>query len=92
MNKKEILFLSGLISENQMHEDHHDGLKHYMFFSNLRVIKSRVDSLLTMNPQMLDAMLDDGHDWANDHVATSKDDIEEVFNWATSRGPEDNAC
>ena len=28
----------------------------------------------------MDAMLDE-HDWASEHVATAKDDIEEVFNF-----------
>ena len=65
-----------------------DDLKHYMFFSNLMVIKRKVDELLSMDHHELDAMLDDGHDWASDHIATSKDDIEEVHGWATSRGGE----
>jgi len=28
-------------------------------------------------------MLADGHDWANDHISTSRDDVEEVYNWIT---------
>jgi hypothetical protein len=28
--------------------------------------------------------LDDGHDWASDHIATSKDDVEEVNQWLKS--------
>jgi hypothetical protein len=63
-------------------------LKHYMFFSNLMVIKRKVEELLSMDRHELDAMLSDGHDWASDHIATSKDDIEEVHGWATSRGGE----
>ena len=85
MKKKDILFLSGIINENEYHEGHHSGIQNYMFFSNLKVIRDRVQALLSMDPHMLDAMLQDGHDWANDHIATSKDDVEEVFNWATSR-------
>jgi hypothetical protein len=30
---------------------------------------------------MVDMILSDGHDWANDHIATSKDDVEEVKNF-----------
>ena len=29
-------------------------------------------------------MIEDGHDWAADHIATSKDDVEEVYNWIKS--------
>jgi hypothetical protein len=39
-----------------------------------------------MNPHELDKMIDGGHDWVSDHISTSKDDVEEVFNWATTRG------
>lgn len=60
-------------------------LKHYMFFSNLKVIKNNVEQLLGMDSKELDAMLADGHDWAADHIATSKDDIEEVYNWVIGR-------
>jgi hypothetical protein len=72
---KEILYLSGLISESKSE------LKHYMFFSNLKAIKSKVEDMLAMDPKKLDKMIDDGHDWANEHIATSKDDVEEVHNW-----------
>lgn len=56
-------------------------IKHYMFFSNLKSIKEKVEAMLAMDPREVDAMLDDGHDWASDHIATSKDDVEEVCNW-----------
>jgi len=52
--------------------------KEYMFFGNLKTIKSRIDELLAMDPAKVEAMLQDGHAWAVDHIATSKDDIEEV--------------
>ncbi len=59
--------------------------KHYMFFSNLKAIKRAVDEMLAMDPHEVDAMLADGHDWAADHIATSKDDVEEVFGWLRGR-------
>jgi hypothetical protein len=55
--------------------------KHYMFFSNLKSIKEKVDAILAMDEAEVDRMLADGHDWASDHIATSKDDVEEVYNW-----------
>lgn len=58
--------------------------KHYMFFSNLKVIKDMVDEMLAMDPAKVDQMLDDGHDWASDHISTSRDDVEEVHNWLSS--------
>jgi hypothetical protein len=49
-----------------------------MFFGNLKIIKKYVDAMLQMNPDQVQEILSDGHDWAADHVATSKDDIQEV--------------
>ena len=53
----------------------------YMFFQNLKTIKDAVDAMLQMDPMMVDQILSNGHDWANDHITTSKDDVEEVYNF-----------
>jgi len=73
-------FKNWLELKKQYFEDSNE-IKHYMFFSNLKVIKDRVEKLLQMDPHELDAMIENGHDWASDHIATSKDDVEEVYNW-----------
>lgn len=87
MNKNYNLFLSGLITEEQyetMQEEKHE-VKNYMFFNNLHTIKEKVDKMLSMDKNTVDKMISDGHDWANDHIATSKDDVEEVYNWLHSK-------
>jgi hypothetical protein len=50
----------------------------YMFFGNLKIIKKYVDAILQMNPDQVQEILSNGHDWAADHIATSKDDVQEV--------------
>jgi hypothetical protein len=55
--------------------------KHYMFFSSLKAIKEKAEAILAMDPSKVDAMLGDGHDWASDHISTSRDDVEEVYSW-----------
>lgn len=50
----------------------------YMFFGNLQIIRRAIDAMLQMDQAEVDAILQDGHGWAVDHIATSKDDIEEV--------------
>ena len=57
----------------------------YMFFQNLKTIRDAADEMLALDPSMVDMILSDGHDWANDHIATSKDDVEEVKNFLTSK-------
>ena len=55
-----------------------DNNSNYMFFGNLKTIKKYVDALLELDPNQVQEILSDGHDWAADHIATSKDDIQEV--------------
>jgi hypothetical protein len=63
-------------------EDHHGGdHQYYMFFKNLSAIKHYIGEIEAMDPDQLDNLLKGGHDWAADHVATSKDDIQEVADW-----------
>ena len=50
----------------------------YMFFQNLNTIRDAVDEMLALDPSMVDMILSNKNDWANDHIATSKDDVEEV--------------
>lgn len=57
----------------------------YMFFQNLKTIKQMVDEMLKLDEKMVDGILASGHDWAEDHIATSKDDVEEVHNFLMSK-------
>lgn len=60
-------------------------LSRYMFFQNLKSIKMMVDEMLEMDEKMVNDILLDGHSWAEDHITTSKDDIEEVHNFLTAK-------
>ena len=66
----------------------HQDTTNYMFFGNLQTIKRLVDEMLEMDESKIDAILSNGHNWALDHIATSKDDVEEVFNFLA--GHDDN--
>ncbi len=60
--------------------ENHDELEHYMFFQNLQTIKKCVDRMLELDIKSVDQLMND-HDWASDHISTSKDDVEEVCNF-----------
>lgn len=62
----------------------------YMFFSNLQQIRRQMDILLDMNPQMIEDVLEDGHDWAQDHIATAKESIDQVFDFFMNKEKEDD--
>jgi hypothetical protein len=53
----------------------------YMFFSNLEQIKRQCEMILDMDPQMVDQLINNGHDWADDHITEAKVNIDQVFDF-----------
>ena len=72
--------LSKLIQKvlNETHEEHTD---RYMFFSNLEQIHRQTGILLEQDKEKLHNILENGHDWAQDHIATAKESIDQVFDF-----------
>jgi hypothetical protein len=81
--KKRRLELAKTLSKLKAIKENHEE-KNYMFFGNLETIKRLVDELLKMDKSEVDALLTD-HDWASDHITSSKDDIEEVFDFIAGK-------
>jgi hypothetical protein len=55
--------------------------ENYMFFSNLEQMKRQIDSLLEMDPGMVDEIIQNGHDWADDHISEAKTNMDQVFDF-----------
>jgi len=53
----------------------------YMLFSNLEQIKRQCEMMLEMNPHMIDQLINNGHDWADDHITEAKVNIDQVFDF-----------
>ena len=53
----------------------------YMFFSNLEQMRRQCDLLLDLERDMVDSILDNGHDWAQDHIAEAKNNVDQVFDF-----------
>ena len=53
----------------------------YMFFSNLEQMKRQCEILLSMDHDMVEGILDEGHDWAQDHIAEAKNNMDQVFDF-----------
>ena len=53
----------------------------YMFFSNLEQLIRQCQLLLELDPQVVDGILTNGHDWADDHVTVAKENIDQVFDF-----------
>jgi len=66
--------VSNIIQENQPTEN-------YMFFSNFQQIHRQCEMLMKMDPQELDQIIQNGHDWADDHVSEAKNNMDQVFDF-----------
>jgi len=55
--------------------------ENYMFFGNLKQIARQCKMLLEMDEEMVDQILQDGHDWADDHVSEAKTNMDQVFDF-----------
>jgi hypothetical protein len=53
----------------------------YMFFSNLEQMQRQAGLLLDLDEGQIEAILNSGHDWAADHVATAKESFDQVFDF-----------
>jgi hypothetical protein len=56
-------------------------MKRYMFFSNLEQIRRQADLLLDLDHSQIEDILEDGHDWADDHITVSKENLDQVFDF-----------
>jgi hypothetical protein len=85
---------SAMIAEIPVDQDAHaessGKMEHYMFFQNLKTIKHNIEEILSMDPTKVDAMISDGHDWAEDHITTAKEDIQQVADWARAGSEEES--
>ena len=63
----------------------------YMFFSNLEQMKRQCDMLLEMDQDELSSILENGHDWAQDHIAEAKNNMDQVFDFLMNETKRDNS-
>ncbi len=56
-------------------------LENYMTFSNLQQIRRQADMLLSMDHKMIDQIIQNGHDWADDHISEAKNNMDQVFDF-----------
>jgi hypothetical protein len=55
--------------------------ENYMFFSNLKQMQRQIEMLMEIDPMIIEAILQNGHDWADDHITVAKEDIDQVFDF-----------
>jgi hypothetical protein len=68
------------IIRRALHEAEHEHNR-YMFFSNLEQIKRQAELLLNLDHDQIHSILEDGHDWADDHITVAKENLDQVFDF-----------
>ena len=61
----------------------------YMFFSNLEQMRRQCDLLLDFDRSMVESILDNGHDWAQDHISEAKNNMDQVFDFMMNESKKD---
>ena len=64
-----------------LNESHDEETSRYMFFSNLQQMRRQCDMLLELDHSMIEEILENGHDWAQDHIAEAKNNMDQVFDF-----------
>ena len=64
-------------------------VENYMTFSNLEQIRRQADMLLKLDPKVIDKIIQDGHDWADDHISEAKNNMDQVFDFIMNESKHD---
>ena len=64
-----------------VNEKDYGQVQNYMFFSNLEQMISQAQQLLKLDPMKVEQILQDGHDWADDHITVAKENLDQVFDF-----------
>jgi hypothetical protein len=62
--------------------------ENYMFFGNLKQLQRQCELLLELDPMIVEEILQNGHDWADDHVTVAKENIDQVFDFLMNQTKE----
>lgn len=62
-------------------ENHQELGSNYMFFENIKQIKRQCELLLELDEMSVNDIINNGHDWADDHITVAKEKIDDVFDF-----------
>jgi len=66
------------IDKNSAVKESYDNLENYMFFNNLETLKRKIETILSSDFTQIDNILKNGHDWAESHIATATENVNQV--------------
>jgi hypothetical protein len=77
------------IIRNVLREEEKRMSSRYMFFSNLEQMRRQCDLLLDLDEEMVESILENGHDWAQDHISEAKNNMDQVFDFIMNESKKD---
>jgi hypothetical protein len=70
---------------NENHEMNFKENENYMFFANIENIHNQVNELIELDYQIVNNLILNGHDWAEDHISSAKEKISQVYDLLKSK-------
>jgi hypothetical protein len=70
-----------IIGKKSMKEGGEGETENYMFFSNLKQMHRQIELLMEIDPATIEMILQNGHDWADDHITEAKTNMDQVFDF-----------
>ena len=87
--EKSFEYLNNAKGDNRITESKEHMSSRYMFFSNLQQMRRQCDLLLDLDESMVEEILEDGHDWAQDHISEAKNNMDQVFDFLMNESKKD---
>jgi hypothetical protein len=79
--EKSFDYLNKAKGSDDIMESHDAGSSRYMFFSNLEQMNRQTELLMDLDQSQIEGILENGHDWAQDHIAEAKNNMDQVFDF-----------
>jgi hypothetical protein len=76
------VYTDEMMNDNEDEENYHmENTKSYMFFGNLESVNRMAHEISMMDETTVNNLLNEGHNWAEDHVSAAKEMISQVYNF-----------
>lgn len=59
--------------------------ENYMFFGNLDQMERQIKELKSIPESVIDELLQNGHDWADDHISKAKENLDHVYEFMMNK-------
>jgi hypothetical protein len=81
---------TGMMDQDEVNFESDVDETSYMFFGNLETIHRMCTEMCEMDQSKVNDMLNDGHNWAEDHISVAKENISHVFNFLSNKEVTEN--